>query len=86
MERVGTRSERDAWVGLLAETGSVRGRSSSAGRDMLRCGAGHPCACLCGDGASAAIYSRDVRVQIRGSHACVCSDLASEVSNGRVEG
>ena len=49
---------------------------------MLRCEAGDPCACQCGDGASAAIYSRDERGQIRGSHACVCFEPASEVSNG----
>ena len=63
-----------------------QGRWPSAGRDMLRCEAGDPCACLCGDGASAAIDSRDARVQIRGSHACVSSEPASEVLNGRMEG
>ena len=43
----GRDSERDAWVGLLAETGGVKGRSSPSGRDMLRCGAGEPCVLAC---------------------------------------
>jgi len=56
-------SGRYAWVGLRAEKGGVRGRSSPAcyntsqGRWSL-----------CGDGAPAAFFRRDARVRIRGSH------------------
>jgi hypothetical protein len=45
-------SNRDAGVGLLVETGGIKGRSSLAGRDVLRSGAGDSCSCLCGAGAS----------------------------------
>jgi hypothetical protein len=40
----GRDSDRVAWVGLAADMGGVRGRSSPRGRDMLRRGAGEvPC-------------------------------------------
>lgn len=44
---VGRDSERDAWFGLIADMGGVRGRSSPTGRDTLRCGAGDPCVLAC---------------------------------------
>ena len=43
----GRDSERDACVGLLAEAGGVTRRSSSAGKDTLRGGAGDPCVLAC---------------------------------------
>jgi hypothetical protein len=85
----GRESERDAWVGLLVETG-VSGRSSPSGRDMLRCGAGDPCVLACVETARLLASFDAMRgcrsVGVMPGIFCVCSGRAREMSNGWANG
>ena len=84
----GRGSERDAWVKLLAETGSVRGRSSPSGRDTLRSGAGDPCVLACVETARRLPSFDAMRgcasVGVMPEIFCVCSGWTG-VSNGERE-
>jgi len=69
-------SERDAWARLLAETVGVRRRSSPAGRDTLRGGAGDPCVLACVETARRLSYFDAMRgcgsVGVTPGMFCVC--------------